>query len=159
MDTTAAEVPTEASRRAQRLVQGDAEHLPFASGHLGLVVSSWTSTDVDHFDLMISEVARILRPGGRFLFYGVHPCFNGPHVESTDGRRRIIHPSYREARRHRSAPWWSADGIRTRVGGMRHVPLAEFLNAFCTAGLRFVHVAEPDEEPVPYAIVVVAEKP
>lgn len=41
---------------------------------------------------------------------------------------------------------------------MRHVPLAEFLNAFIDSGLSIDHVSEPDDEPVPHAIVVRATK-
>lgn len=143
-----------ARTRSGHLVQGDAERLPFDSGRFPLAVSCWTSTDVDHFDVMLAEVARVLRPDGSFLFYGAHPCFNGPHVENRADGSRIVHPTYRQARRHTSAPWWGHDGIRTMTGGMRHVPLAEFLNTFATAGLRIDHVSEPGAEPVPHAIVV-----
>lgn len=148
-----------ARSRGRYLIQSDAERLPLQSGSCPMVVSSWTSTDVDHFDQMLSEVARVLRPAGRFLFYGVHPCFNGPHVENGPDRSRIVHATYADASRHRSSPWWGVDGIRTRAGGMRHLPLAQFINAFLGAGLQLTHVAEPDEEPVPYAIVVTATKP
>lgn len=147
-----------ASGRSRNLVQGDAQRLPFRSGAFPMAVSSWTSTDVEHFDRMLAETARVLQPGGRFLFYGVHPCFNGPHVETGADRSRVVHSTYREARRHVSSPWWGADGIRVRVGGMRHLPLADFLNAFSDAGLLIEHVSEPDEEPVPYAIVVAARR-
>lgn len=41
---------------------------------------------------------------------------------------------------------------------MRHIPLAEFVNDFIDAGLTITHVSEPDEEPVPYAIVITATK-
>lgn len=106
-----------------------------------MAVSSWTSTDVDHFDWMLAETARVLQPDGEFLFYGVHPCFNGPHVESGPDRSRIVHTTYRAAERHTSSPWWGDDGIRVK------------------AGLRIESLNEPDEEPVPYAIVVKARKP
>lgn len=119
-----------------------------------MAVSSWTSTDVDHFDWMLAETARVLQPDGEFLFYGVHPCFNGPHVESAPDRSRIVHTTYRAAERHTSSPWWGDDGIRVKAGGMRHLPLADFINAFVDAGLRIDSLHEPDEEPVPYAIVV-----
>lgn len=123
------------------------------------MVSAWTSTDVDNFGRTVAEIALVLHPAGRYLFYGMHPCFNGPHVESTPERTRIIHSTYREARRHTSAPWWGLDGIRTKAGGMRHVPLAEFLNAHISVGLHLDHFAEPDDEPVPYGLVVLATKP
>jgi hypothetical protein len=124
-----------------------------------MAVSSWTSTDVEHFDRMLGETARVLQPEGTFLFYGVHPCFNGPHVESGPDRSRIVHTTYRVAERHTSSPWWGADGIRSKAGGMRHLPLAAFINAFLDAGLRIEGMHEPDEEPVPYAIVVTASNP
>lgn len=147
-----------ARSRFTRLVQGDAERLPFRSAVFPMAVSSWTSTDVDHFDWMLAEVARVLKPGGRFLFYGVHPCFNGPQVETLPDGSRVVHASYREARRHLSSPWWGAGGIRTKAGGMRHVPLAEFINAFVDSGLAIDHVSEPEDEPVPHAIVVLGTK-
>lgn len=148
-----------ARRRSVRVVQGDAEHLPFSSSSIAMAVSSWISTDVDDFARMLTEVTRVLRPDGKFVFYGVHPCFNGPHVQEAADRARLVHTSYRQANRHTSAPWWGTDGIRTKVGGMRHVPLAEFINAFINAGLTLTRVVEPDEEPVPSAIVVQANKP
>lgn len=64
--------------RATHVVQGVAERLPFGSGTFAIAVSSWTSTDVDHFDVMLFEAARVLLPGGHILFYGAHPCDNGP---------------------------------------------------------------------------------
>lgn len=143
-----------ARRYSGHLVRADAEHLPFASDTFPMVVSCWTSTDVDRFDVMLTEVARVLRANGSFLFYGAHPCFNGPHVQNRPDGSRIVHPTYRQARRHTFSPWWGEDGIRTAVGGMRQVPLADFLNAFARAGLRIDEVAEPGAEPVPHAIVV-----
>ncbi|HET9894052.1 MAG TPA: hypothetical protein VFQ44_03895 [Streptosporangiaceae bacterium] len=38
----------------------------------------WISTDVDDFPAVPAEAARVMAPGGTLLFYGVHPCFNGP---------------------------------------------------------------------------------
>lgn len=147
-----------ARSRATDLIREDAERLPFESGVFSMAVSSWTSTDVEHFDAMLAEIARVLRPGGRFLFYGVHPCFNGPQTEWLSDGSRVVHPSYAEARRHTSSPWWSTTGVRARVGGMRHVPLAAFLNAFVDGGLTIDHVGEPGDEPVPHAIIVHATR-
>jgi ubiquinone/menaquinone biosynthesis C-methylase UbiE len=86
-----------AAGRAVCRVQGDAEHLLFRNSAFPMAVSSWTSTDVDHFDCLLRETARVLQPNGRLLFYGVHPCFNGPHVESRPDRSRVVHPTYRAA--------------------------------------------------------------
>jgi SAM-dependent methyltransferase len=145
--------------RGDYLIQGDAQRLPFQRGSFSMAVSTWTSTDVERFDWMLAEAARVLRPGGTFLFYGVHPCFNGPHVETGPEGSRIVHATYREAKRHTSSPWWGTEGIRVKAGGMRHLPLAEFMNAFFGAGFVIQQIVEPDEDPVPYAIVVTARKP
>lgn len=147
-----------ARTRCPRVFRADAEDVPFPAAAFDLVVSTWTSTDVDHFDRVSNEAARVLRPGGRFLFYGAHPCFNGPHVKNLETGERLVHATYREARRHESAPWWGEDGIRSQVGGMRHVPLAEFLNAFAGAGLRIETVTEPGTDDVPSSIVVLASR-
>jgi ubiquinone/menaquinone biosynthesis C-methylase UbiE len=147
-----------AAERCDALVQGSAERLPFRSGVFPTVTSSWVSTDVDDFAAMMREIGRVLAPGGTFFFHGVHPCFNGPQVETLDDGSRLVHPTYRDARRHTASPWWGPDGIRTRVGGMRHVPLAEFLNAIVGAPLQITRVAEPGPEAVPHSLVVLATK-
>jgi ubiquinone/menaquinone biosynthesis C-methylase UbiE len=63
------------------LVQGDAAGLPFADGPFDLVVSAFTHTDVDNFAALADEVHRVLRPDGRFVYVGLHPCFTGPFAE------------------------------------------------------------------------------
>lgn len=143
-----------ARRRATRLVQGDAARLPFADGSFDAVVTIWTSTDVDDFATVMREVARVLSPGGTFVFYGVHPCFNGPWVESRDDGALIVHPGYRRVGRQATAPWWAPDGIRTKVGGMVHIPLADLLNTIIGAGIRITTVIEPGGGAVPVAVAI-----
>jgi len=69
-----------ARERGTRLACADAAALPFDDAVFGAVVASWISTDVDDFAAVMREAARVLRRGGRFVFFGVHPCFNGPCV-------------------------------------------------------------------------------
>ena len=75
----------------------------------------------------------MLTPGGVLVFYGAHPCFNGPHVQWMDDGGVLAHPIYRQAGWHQESPWWGMY-VRRRVG-MRHHPLAELLNAFITTEL------------------------
>lgn len=103
------------------------------AGSVGTVTALWVSTVVDDFAVVSAEAARVLTPGGTLLVYGVHPCFNGPLVEGLDDGSRVIHPGYRDAGWHMSSPWWSSDGVRSRVR-MRHVPLAELINAVAGVG-------------------------
>jgi SAM-dependent methyltransferase len=55
-------------------VQGDAEDLPFADQSFDAVINVEASHQYPHFPRFLAEVARVLRPGGHFLY--------------TDSRRR-----------------------------------------------------------------------
>jgi SAM-dependent methyltransferase len=141
------------------LMIADAGVLPFADRSFDTAMVMWISTDVDDFGKVLREATRVLRPDGVLVVYGVHPCFNGPHVvyDSEDGSR-LIHASYRTAGWHDESPWWAEDGIRRRVG-MRHVPLAEYLNAFLTTGLTLERFEEPGGFEVPHSLAVRARRP
>ena len=145
-----------AQGRSRQIVQGDAAALPFADGSFPAVATLWISTDVDDFAAVLAEAARVLAPGGLLVFYGAHPCFNGPHTQWLDDGGGLAHPRYRRAGWHPEAPWWGAY-VRRRVG-MRHHPLADLLNAFITTGLVIEHVAEPGDRPVPVILAIRAHK-
>lgn len=147
-----------ARSRSDLLVRADGERIPFRDGVFQTVVAAWISSDIDDFAVVAQESARVLVDGGTFVFYGVHPCFNGPCVENRDDGARIVHPSYRRAERHLTAPWWGADGIRYLVGGMNHLPLAELITALIDAGLSLNRVVEPGTEPIPSRLAMVASK-
>jgi len=142
--------------RCRRIVQGDGAALPFADGTFPAVLTLWISTDVDDFASVLAEVARVLTPGGVLVFYGVHPCFNGPHVQWMDDGGVLAHPTYRQAGWHQESPWWGIY-VRRRVG-MRHHPLAELLNAFVAAELAIEHVAEFGERSVPTILAIRARR-
>ncbi|MEU6713571.1 class I SAM-dependent methyltransferase [Nonomuraea sp. NPDC046802] len=137
------------------LLQGDATTLPFADGVFGTVTALWVSTDIADFAGLLKEAARVLRPGGLLVFYGVHPCFNGPHIEPRQDGALIIHPTYRTTGWHKRSPWWREGGVRDRVG-MSHVPLPDLINAFVDAGLSIDRVSEPREHPIPFVLAVKA---
>jgi len=143
--------------RSRQIVRGDAAALPFADGTFPAVATLWISTDVDDFTLVLAEASRVLVPGGRLVFYGAHPCFNGPHTQLLDDGGILAHPTYRQAGWHQEAPWWGPY-VRKRVG-VRHHPLAELLNAFISTGLVIEHVAEPGDRPVPVNLAIRARKP
>jgi SAM-dependent methyltransferase len=143
--------------RGEALVRADAATLPFADAVFSTVAALWLSTDVDDFAAVLREAARVLRPRGVLVFYGAHPCFNGPHTEARADGGRIVHPTYRTASWHSPAPWWGEGGIRRRLG-MRQLPLAELLNSFTDAGLTITRTVEPRTEPVPWVLGLRAEK-
>ena len=145
-----------ARARSRAILQADAAALPFGDATFPAVVALWISTDVDDFAAVVSEVARVLAPGGLFLFYGAHPCFNGPHVEWMEDGGIRAHPVYRTAGWHQESPWWGVN-VRKRVG-MRHHTLAEMLNAYVAAGLVIEHVAELGDRPLPNTLAIRARK-
>jgi SAM-dependent methyltransferase len=143
--------------RGGLLAQGDGAALPFADAIFGTVAAIWISTDVDDFGAVLAEAVRVLRPGGLFVFYGAHPCFNGPHTELRDDGAVVVHTSYRNAGWHEWSPWWNVGRVRDRVG-MCHHPLADLLGAFIDTGLRIERLAEFGRSPVPNNLSVVARK-
>jgi SAM-dependent methyltransferase len=143
--------------RSRRIVQGDAAVLPFADCTFPTVTTTWISTDVDDFGAVLQECARVLTPGGSLVFYGAHPCFNGPHVQWMDDGGVRAHPTYRLAGWHPPAPWWG-EFVRKRVG-MRHHPLADLMNAFIRSELTIEYMAEMGDRSVPATLGIRARKP
>ena len=136
------------------LIQADATHLPVGDVSFDAVACSLLHTDVDHFGAVCREVARGLKPGGRLAYVGVHPCFVGPFARNPRGQPPELSPGYR------NTAWTTegvGDGVRRRVG-TRHVPLAEFLNAFLAARLRPVRVTEAEDEDFPTRIGILLER-
>jgi SAM-dependent methyltransferase len=85
-----------AAGRGMRVLQVDAASLPFVDASFDAVVSIWLHTDADDFAAVVHEVARVLRPGGPFVYVGAHPCFIGPHSRFVVGAPApVLHPGYR----------------------------------------------------------------
>jgi ubiquinone/menaquinone biosynthesis C-methylase UbiE len=142
--------------RSPNVAQADAARLPFADGVFPEVVTLWISTDVDDYSAVLHEAARVLTPGGTLVYYGVHPCFNGPHSQILDDGGVLAHPTYRQSGWHQESPWWGPY-VRKRVG-MRHQPLAELLNAFIAAGLDLERGGERGDNAVPTILGLRARK-
>ena len=64
-------------------VHGDAENLPFADQSFDAVINVEASHVYPHFPRFLAEVARVLRPGGHFLYADFRPRQTSP-----SGRRR-----------------------------------------------------------------------
>ena len=82
------------------IVQADVARLPISEGSCTLVVSAFTHTDVEDFAGLAREARRVLEPGGRFIYVGLHPCFIGPSLRSHE----------------RTVPAWSIRDMRDRDG-------------------------------------------
>lgn len=140
------------------LVQADASELPFPDGTFDAVFSAFTHTDVDDFDGLLREAARVLRNGGRLVYVGLHPCFIGPHSRfvAADGVP-VLHLGYRERRRYTDAPGISPEGLRAKVGAV-HVPLGELVQAFLDAGFVLERFEEVGDRLYPPIIALQARR-
>ena len=111
-----------------------------ADERFDVVVSNYGLSDIDDLDGVCTTVARVLVPGGRFVFSILHPCFAGDDLASgtwpTDGTY------YDEG-------WWRAGGalstLRREVGA-NHRMLSTYVNALTSHGLAVEAMVEPPPE-------------
>jgi ubiquinone/menaquinone biosynthesis C-methylase UbiE len=132
----------------EELVQADARRLPSEEGSFDAVVAALVYTDIDGYELAVREAARVLRPGGRFVHVGTHPCFVSPVARTTGEGTLRLFPGYHERRLVFDSPAYmrGSEGLRARVGAWQ-VPLAELLNAVTDSGLRLERALESPEDP------------
>lgn len=151
-----------AAPRLEWVARADAHRLPFRSGSVQQAAAMFAHTDVDDFPVVVHEVARVLSPGGRFVYVGTHPCFVGPHIDSpaVSDERLSLSAGYDEARwvppEEFDTPRFGP-GIRRRVGA-RHLPLAGLLGGFIDAGLVLERVCETGGGLVPWRLGLAAVK-
>ena len=103
---------------------------------------------------MLSEIHRVLAPGGVFVHVGVHPCFCGGFADRSDPNAIVIRRGYLDGQWTTDS--WTDQGLRDKVGAS-HVPLAELLNAFVTAGFRLDGLSEGGR-PTPVVLSVKTSK-
>lgn len=97
--------------------------------------------DIPDLAPTLNGAARILKPGGWFIFSILHPCFNTARSEEAntpDGWIRTV-AGYFEEGFWRSA---SRTGPPARVGAY-HRTLTSYVDALCAAGLALDCVREP----------------
>jgi SAM-dependent methyltransferase len=137
------------------VVRADAAALPLPGASVEAAICVLAHTDVPDYAAALREVARVLRPGGRFVHVGVHPCFIGVHADRRDLEQVKIDERY--ASRTRSFDGWMPEGVVVRVGAW-HMPLAPLLNAVLDAGFRIVRTVETGPA-IPSEFSLLAIKP
>jgi SAM-dependent methyltransferase len=145
--------------RCPTVARADGCFLPLPRASFETVVATFIHTDVEDFAGVLGEVARVLVPGGRFVYLGLHPCFIGPFVvrnEEVERRELTVTPGYGDSRRvHAGSGGTTGPGLNRRVGA-KWLPLAEFLGAFFSSGLRIDSFEESGGVIVPWNVVVEA---
>ena len=130
--------------RGLEVVEAPADALPFEDASFDAATSFWTHTDIDGFAEAVAEVARVLKPGGPFVYLGGHPCFVGPHslfVEAEGVPELAL--GYRRTGRYDGSAFGVGhpEGVRIRVGAV-HLTLHDFFAAFTEAGFRIERFEE-----------------
>ena len=140
------------------LMLGDGAVLPFADATFDTAMTMWISTDVDDFGASSARSRACYGRAGSGRFTACTRASTGRTSSTT--RTVAAGPPIRPtglAGWHDQSPWWGEDGIRRRIG-MRHVPLAEYLNALISSGLTVEHFEEPAGPDIPHALAFRARK-
>jgi SAM-dependent methyltransferase len=138
------------------VANGNAAALPVADRSVPAAACLMAHTDQPDYAATLRELARVLRPGGRFVHIGVHPCFVGAFADWSDRSRVVIDERY--ADRSHTFDAWCPTGVRARVGAW-HVPLSDLLNATTAAGLSIVRTAETGAGGIPEVFGLLATAP
>jgi SAM-dependent methyltransferase len=128
-------------------LRGEAAALPFPAGHFDAVVACLVFEHINQMDHAIGEVARVLRPGGRFLFFLNHPLLQTPGSGWIDDQ--VLDPPEQY---WRIGPYLQEDASLEEVEKdvfipFIHRPLHRYVNALLAAGLTLVRMEEPAPPP------------
>lgn len=121
------------------LVQGDATALPFAGGSFDLAFSAFGAVQfVADSAAVMREVARVLRPGGRWVFAVSHPVrWSLPDDPGEGGL--VVRYSYFDRRPYVEQ---DDDGVATYVE--HHRTLGDRVRELTVAGLTLLDLVEPE---------------
>ena len=124
-----------------------AAQMPFADGSFDFVVACLVFEHIRDVDAAIAEVARVLRPGGRFLFMLNHPLLQTPNSGWIDDQ--ILDPPEQY---WRIGPYLIEDETIEQVEKgvfipFIHRPLSRYINALAANGLYLREMLEPAPPP------------
>jgi SAM-dependent methyltransferase len=119
----------------------DAAKLPFADGFCDLAIAFMSPQDIDDLDGAFREAARVLEPGGRFVFAIVHPLNSaGAFASDADDAPFVVAGSYLDRRPHEVT--FERDGLTMRFVS-EHRPIETYARALEAAGLAIEALREP----------------
>jgi ubiquinone/menaquinone biosynthesis C-methylase UbiE len=124
-------------------VQGSAAALPVATGGVDAAVACLVFEHIEDLDAALAEVARVVRPGGTFLFLLNHPLLQTPGSGWIDDQ--VLDPPEQY---WRIGPYLvEGDTVEQVENGVFirffHRPLSRYLNTAAELGLQLVRMEEP----------------
>lgn len=120
-------------------LQADARKLPFPSGSFDLAFSSYGALPfVKDAEVVLSEVARVLRPGGRWVFSVTHPLrWMFPDVPTEAGL--TVEYSYFDR-----TPYVEIDSSGDPIYAEHHRTLGDWVAMIVDAGFSLERLTEPE---------------
>jgi len=120
-----------------------------------LVLACMSLLDVDDFAGAVSEIGRVLRPGGTLCLAVVHPFASAQDVSSMHtGAFRVTDP-YLDQRRYVDSI--ERDGLAMTFTSM-HRPLSAYTSALFANGMAITALTEGGAGTVPWLLALRAEK-
>ena len=156
-------------------VRAPSHRLPLASGVADAVVVCLVLEHVDALDETLSEIARVLRPGGRLVLMLNHPLIQTPGSVLIVDHVADLPETY-----WRMGPYLPERTVLEQVVPGEfvrfvHRPFSRYLQAIVAAGLTLIHADEPAPPPgfldkapeyeheivaaMPRLLLLVAERP
>ena len=135
-----------------RYVCGDATTTEWWDGtRFDVVVCNQAVADMADLSVLVDGVARVLQPGGRFVFSLLHPCSPGLGADTPS--------AWPPERGYSAEGWWLADnpGMRGKVGS-HFRRLSTYLNTLIGAGFHLERTAEPAVAAVPLLLAMAWRK-
>ena len=122
------------------------------SASFDVALANMSLMDIEDAEGTVREVARALRPGGRFVFSISHPCFDVDRrsawtVEVALGRTEVYRKVTDYLRPHAEEFDWPLDGGRVARTIGYHRPLSWYARALRSAGFVLLDVHEPTPGP------------
>jgi SAM-dependent methyltransferase len=144
IDPTANQV-VEAARRGggPTYARAGADRLPFPAQTFDAVVACLVFEHIEAVDEALDEVARVLRPGGRFAFFLNHPLLQTPSSGWIDDH--VLDPPEQY---WRIGPYLAEDTSVEEVEKdvfipFIHRPMSRYVNAMAESGLVLRQMMEP----------------
>ena len=126
-------------------LQASAAELPFASASFDAVIACLVFEHIEAVDAAISEVARVLRPGGRFLFFLNHPLLQTPGSGWIDDQ--IIDEQYWRIGAYLIESDVIEEVEKNVFIPFVHRPMSRYVNAMAANGLLIHEMCEPAPPP------------
>ncbi|EHY88248.1 class I SAM-dependent methyltransferase [Saccharomonospora azurea] len=124
------------------LVQADAQHVPFADSAFDIACSAFGALPfVPSLEAVFTEIARVLRPGGRWVFSVTHPLrWIFPDDPGPAGLT-VTQPYFDRT------PYVEVDAAGRATYVEYHRTLGDYVRALTATGFRLTDLVEPEWPP------------